>query len=74
MALHMRNIHTDESYIKAKARNQRTFTLVEQDRSTVETIAYWILQNIRTAPESKLHDALQVAIEMREYPAVRDAE
>jgi hypothetical protein len=66
--------HTDECYQKAKARNQRTFTLVEQDRSTVEVIAFWILQNIHTAPAEKLHSALDDAIEMRDYPAVKDAD
>lgn len=55
-------------HAKAKERGQRTFTLVEQDCTSPETIAYWILKNILTAPGDKLHDALEHAIQMRSYP------
>jgi len=61
-------------HAKAKGRGQRTFTLVEQDRSTPATIAYWILLNIETAPEEKLVDALKQAIAIRQYPTRKNAD
>ena len=61
-------------HMKAKLRNQRTFTLVEQDMSSVEVIAYWILKNIHTAPPAKLHEALDTCLEMREFGAVKHAD
>jgi hypothetical protein len=71
----MHQLNTDaQIHARAKERGQRTFTLVEQDRSSVEVIAYWILMNIHTAPSEKLHDALDVCLEMREFAAVKDAD
>lgn len=61
-------------HARAKQRGQRTFTLVEQDRTAVETIAFWIQQNIRTAPPEKLHDALQRCIDMRDFPHPKSAD
>lgn len=61
-------------HARAKARNQRTFTLVEQDRTSVEVIAYWILMNIHTAPPEKLRNALEICLEMREFAAVKNAD
>lgn len=61
-------------HARAKQRGQRTFTLVEQDASTVETIAYWILKNINTAPPKKLRDALEDCIAMRDFPAKKAAD
>jgi hypothetical protein len=55
-------------FAKAKQRGQRTFTVIEQDKTAPSTIAWWILQNIETAPAEKLHEALQDAIDMRAYP------
>lgn len=55
-------------YLKAKQRGERTFTLVEQDKSAVSCIAWWILQNIDTCPAPKLRQALEDAIAMRDYP------
>ncbi|HEX5426637.1 MAG TPA: hypothetical protein VFW94_24205 [Candidatus Acidoferrales bacterium] len=63
------NVHA-----KAKARGQKTFTLVEQDASAVDTIAFWILLNIHTAPSEKLHDALDSCIKMRDFPNKKDAD
>jgi hypothetical protein len=63
-----------EVHARAKARNQRTFTLVEQDMTSVEVIAYWILKNIHTAPAQKLHDAVEICLEMREFGAVKHAD
>ena len=58
----------------AKQRGQRTFTIVEQDATAVETIAYWILKNINTAPPKKLRDALEDCIAMRDFPAKKAAD
>lgn len=55
-------------HAKAKQRGQRTFTLVEQDISSARTIAFWILENINTSPREKLVQALNDALDMRDYP------
>jgi len=52
-------------YEKAKARGERTFTLVAQDLSAPATICEWIKLNIETATEEKLYLALEAAMEMR---------
>lgn len=68
-------IQDDQScYEKAKARGQQTFTLVEQDRSSPKVIAYWILENIETAPPEKLIDAVKDAIAMRGYAYRKSAD
>jgi acyl-ACP thioesterase len=61
-------------FAKAKQRNQRTFTVVEQDCTAVPTIAYWILLNIETAPPEKLRQALEDCIAMRAFPAKKYAD
>lgn len=53
---------------KAKERGQQTFTLVAQDLSSPAVICEWIKQNIETAPDAKLVDALLDALAMRKYP------
>jgi hypothetical protein len=63
-----------QCHAKAKARGQRTFTLVEQDASSVKTIAHWIYLNIETAPPEKLHEALDDCIAMREFPNKKNAD
>ena len=57
-----------ECFRKAQERGQQTFTLVEQDKSSPRCIAFWILENIETAPAGKLIDALQDALAMRSAP------
>jgi hypothetical protein len=57
--------HDNTCYEKAKKRGQRTFTLVEQDRTAPDTILAWIYFNWETAPEGKLMDAFEDAIAMR---------
>jgi len=61
-------------HARAKWRGQRTFTLVAQDESSPRTIAFWILENIETAPAEKLHDALNDALIMREYTPRKKAD
>lgn len=56
---------------KAAAREQLTFTLVEQDRSSPVVIAEWIKQNIMSCPAAKLYDALEVAIAIRESEVMK---
>ena len=51
--------HDQTCYEKARRRGQRTFTLVEQDRSAARTVLFWIMENLNTAPQSKLEDAFE---------------
>ncbi len=53
---------------KARMRGDQTFTLVGQDYSSPSVICEWIKQNIETAPEDKLVDALMDALSMRANP------
>jgi hypothetical protein len=50
---------------KAQDRDQRTFTLVEQDKSAPLTILAWIVFNWDTSPEAKLMDAFEDALAMK---------
>jgi len=59
---------------KARDRGQATFTLVEQDVTSPETICFWIMRNIETAPDDKLVDALQAALVMRQSPNRKHAD
>ncbi len=61
-------------YDKAVARGERTFTLVARDISSPEVICEWIKQNINTAPEEKLNEALEAALEMRNNACRRFAD
>jgi hypothetical protein len=61
-------------FANAKKRNQRTFTLVEQDRTSVRTIAFWILENIERAPDEKLRQALEDCLAMRKFPHKKQAD
>lgn len=59
---------------RAVGRGQLTFTLVEQDRSNARTVAFWIMENIETAPSAKLIDALETALVMRAYDKRKNAD
>ena len=61
-------------FARAKTRGQRTFTLVEQDATAVECIAFWIMRNIETAPDDKLRDALERCLEMRKFTPQKHAD
>jgi hypothetical protein len=54
-------------YAKARRRGQKTFTVVEQDATAVQTIAHWIYLNINTAPGDKLRAALEDCIAWRDF-------
>jgi hypothetical protein len=59
---------------KAQEKGQATFTLIEQDFSSPKTICFWIMENIETAPEDKLVDALAGALLMRASPNRKHAD
>lgn len=59
---------------KAQERGQRTFTLVEQDASSVKTIAHWIYLNIETCTPEKLRIALEDCIQMRDFVGKKNAD
>ena len=63
-----------DCFTKAKAKGEQTFTLRAQDRSSPQTIVFWIMQNIETCPPTKLFDALQDAINMRNYKERKNAD
>jgi hypothetical protein len=58
-------------YEKARERGQITFTLVEQDVTSTETICEWIKLNIWKAPPDKLAEALDAALEMVNSPLAK---
>jgi hypothetical protein len=53
---------------KARARGERTFTLVAQDYSSPAVILEWIKQNLHVTPEAKLRDAFEDAMTMLKHP------
>lgn len=63
-----------QCHAKAKARGEHTFTLVAQDLSAPKTIAFWIGENIETAPEDKLREALEDALIMRKHTSRKHAD
>ena len=69
MSLKINEVDTErECYARARARQQETFTLVAQDRTSPRTILYWIGENFETAPPEKLREAFERALRMREFP------
>ncbi|HEX8838187.1 MAG TPA: hypothetical protein VF748_14695 [Candidatus Acidoferrum sp.] len=60
-----RDLSDATTFRKAVMRGDNTFTLVGQDRSGPTVICEWIKQNIETAPQDKLFEALARAIAMR---------
>lgn len=57
----------NECYSKAQSRGDATFTVVAQDITAPRVICEWIKENILTCPSTKLFDALQRAIDMRDH-------
>lgn len=62
--------HDTQCHARAKRRGQKTFTLVEQDRSSPMLICEWIKLNIHTCPYNKLVEALQSAYMMAQESKV----
>lgn len=52
-------------YEKATLKGEPVFTLRGQDQSSPKTVAFWIQENIETAPAEKLRGALEIALKMR---------
>jgi len=65
--------HDNTCYAKAVARGERTFTLREQDQTASKVILHWIMENWATAPTSKLQDAFEDAIGMRDSTVTKKA-
>jgi hypothetical protein len=61
-------------HARARQRGQRTFTLVAQDKTAVETIGFWIMRNLDNAPADKLREALEDALAMRDFPTKKQAD
>ena len=59
---------------KAVAAGEQTFTLRAQDITTPRCIAFWILENVDTAPEAKLRHALDDALRARRWPTKKAAD
>lgn len=59
---------TDSCRETADKRDLERFTLHSGDIKAPDTIAHWIELNIHTAPEEKLREALDCALEMRKNP------
>lgn len=55
-------------YAKGKAKGEQLFTLRSQDQTAPRVIAFWIMENIETAPEAKLRHALEDALRSRRWP------
>lgn len=55
-----------ECFRKASVKGLQTFTLIETDPTSPDTILFWIWLNLRTAPVTKLRDAFEDAISMLE--------
>ena len=55
------------SFDKAWKKGEQTFTLRAQDRTSTRCIAFWIMENIDSAPEEKLRHALEDALRTRKW-------
>jgi hypothetical protein len=56
------------------APDEEMFVLRAQDASAAKTVALWIAENILTAPEQKLKEALDCALRMRLYHGMKPAD
>ena len=55
--------------LEKTADDEEIFALVTRDQSSPETVCFWIMRNIRTAPDEKLREALDCALRMRRHPS-----
>jgi hypothetical protein len=58
-----------ESCFNKAADDEETFVLRGQDETMPETIAFWIMQNVSTAPEEKLRRAFETMMAARKQSA-----
>ena len=63
-----------QCFTRAAARGQETNTLGAQDITSPETIGFWIMTHIETAPDEKLHAALDIALKMRAHKPRKQAD
>jgi len=54
--------------------DEEVFPLLGHDFSSPSVVAFWILQNIDTAPAEKLREALACALKMRQTPGRKVAD
>ncbi len=53
----------------AKAKDdEMLFILRAQDETAPKVVLHWIAKNFDTAPEDKLREAFECAMEMKKYP------
>jgi hypothetical protein len=64
----------DSCFEKAKVAGEQRFTLRAQDVTAPKCIAFWILENIETAPDDKLRHALDDALRARRWPNRKTAD
>ncbi len=62
------------TFAKGRAQGEQLFVLRAQDETAPACIAYWILQNIETAPAEKLRHALDDALRARKWPRRKKAD
>lgn len=60
--------------IKKAGNNEPLFVLRATDISSPKVILHWIAKNFETAPEEKLRDSFETAMEMRHYPKRKNAD
>lgn len=70
----MKEYYWSRCFERAQATGEQTFTLRAQDITSPETVCFWIMRNIETAPEEKLRCALETALSMRNWPNKRRAD
>lgn len=59
--------HTSTVLAKASD-DEEIFPLVAKDWSSPETICFWLMLNMKSAPEEKLRAAFESAMRMRKRP------
>jgi hypothetical protein len=64
---------TDSCIAKA-ADNEMLFVLRSQDISSPRLVLEWIKENLETAPEDKLREAFECAINMKNWPNRKKAD
>ena len=60
--------------LHSTCRDEDIFPLVARDYTAPQTVAYWILANIETAPDAKLREAFECALRMRKWPRRKQAD
>lgn len=69
-----RTLYKGIDIIYREGEDRWIFTLVGRDPTSPRTVAFWILENIETAPREKLEEALRKALIMRDTSPRRVAD